>query len=94
MVCTTFMVCQTMKEEILLDQSCQSTGGPPLTQKSLTQFPLPRFLAYVRASGGFLCFRGFTTVPLTRISCNTVFSKSQNAHKVGTLCNLFYGNVH
>ena len=51
MVCTTFMVCQTMKEEILLDQS---TGGPPLTQKSLPQCPLPLFLAYVRASGGFL----------------------------------------
>ena len=28
-------------------------GGPPLTQKSLTRFLLPRFLAYVRASGGF-----------------------------------------
>ena len=26
------------------------------------------------------------TVPLTRISCNRVFSKSQNARKVGTLC--------
>ena len=23
------------------------TGGPPLTRKSLTRFPLPRFLAYV-----------------------------------------------
>ena len=31
------------------------TVSPPLTQKSLTGFPLPRFLAYVRASGGFLC---------------------------------------
>ena len=30
------------------------TGGPPLTQKSLTWFPLPWFLAYVRANGGFL----------------------------------------
>ena len=30
-----------------------NTGGPPLTRKSLTQFPLPRFLAYVCASGGF-----------------------------------------
>ena len=30
-----------------------TTGGPPLTRKSLTQFPLPWFLAYVRASGGF-----------------------------------------
>ena len=24
------------------------TGGPPLTRKSLTWFPLPRFLAYSR----------------------------------------------
>ena len=24
MVCTTFLVCQTLTEEILLDQSCQS----------------------------------------------------------------------
>ena len=30
-----------------------NTGGPPLTQKSLTRFPLPRFLAYVCVSGGF-----------------------------------------
>ena len=29
------------------------TGGLPLTRKSLTRFPLPRFLAYVRASGEF-----------------------------------------
>ena len=27
-----------------------NTGGPPLTWKSLTRFPLPRFLAYVPAS--------------------------------------------
>ena len=33
-----------------------------------------------------------TTVPLTRISCNTVFSKSQNAHKAGTLCNYSFGS--
>ena len=32
------------------------TGGPPLTQKSLTRFPLPWFLAYVRVSGGFSCY--------------------------------------
>ena len=30
-----------------------------------------------------------STVPLARISCNTVFSKSQNARKAGTLCNGF-----
>ena len=29
------------------------TRGPPLTQKLLTRFPLPRFLAYVPARGGF-----------------------------------------
>ena len=29
-----------------------------------------------------------TTVPLTRISSNTIFSKSQNARKSGTLCNM------
>ena len=31
-----------------------NTGGPPLTQFSLLRIPLPWFLAYVRASGGFL----------------------------------------
>ena len=31
-----------------------STGGPPFTRKSLTRFPLPWFLAYVCACGGFL----------------------------------------
>ena len=30
----------------------QPTRGPPLTRKSLTRFPLTRFLAYVRLSGG------------------------------------------
>ena len=34
------------------------TGGPPLTRKSLTRFPLTRILAYVRASGGFSVSRG------------------------------------
>ena len=59
-----------------------NTGGPPLTRKSLTRFPLPRFFAYVRVSGGISISRG----PLTQISCDRVFSKSQNAPKVGTLC--------
>ena len=36
--------------------------------------------------GDFCVSRGPTTVPLTWISCNTVFSKSQNARKAGTLC--------
>ena len=36
----------------------RSTGGPPLTQKSLTRFPLTRFLAYVRVSVGISVSRG------------------------------------
>jgi len=35
-----------------------TTGGPPLTRKSLTRFPLTRFLAYVRVSGGISVSRG------------------------------------
>ena len=31
------------------------TGGPPLIQKSLTRFLLPKFFAYVHAIGGFSC---------------------------------------
>ena len=33
----------------------------------------------------FCASRGPTIVPLTWISCNTIFSKSQNVHKAGTL---------
>ena len=36
----------------------KSTGGPPLTQNSLKWFRLPRFFAYVCASGGFSVSRG------------------------------------
>ena len=37
-----------------------NTGGPPLTRKSLTRFPLPRFFAHVRVSGGISVSRGTT----------------------------------
>ena len=36
----------------------QITGGPPLTPKSITRFPLTRFLAYVCVSGGISVSRG------------------------------------
>ena len=42
---------------MILD-NLQITGGPPLTQKSLTRFPVTRFLAYVRVSGGISVSRG------------------------------------
>ena len=35
----------------------------------------------------FCVSRGSSTVPLTQISCNLVFFKSQNPCKAGTLCN-------
>ena len=46
-----------LKEHSSIFEPIQA-GGPPLTRKSLTQsplqwFPLPWFLAYIRASGGF-----------------------------------------
>ena len=48
-------VCERMscEESAIFFANLAYTGGPPLTRKSLTRFPLPRFLAYVRASGGF-----------------------------------------
>ena len=42
--------------------------------------------------GDFCVSRGPSTVPLTRSSCNTFFSKSQNARKAGTLCNFLLIN--
>ena len=41
------------KTEVQIEESAEvHTGGPPLTRKSLTRFPLPQFLAYVPVSGG------------------------------------------
>ena len=45
-----FFICTILWKNLTTKHAC--TGGPPLTQKSLTRFPLPRFFAYVRASGG------------------------------------------
>ena len=43
------------------------------------------WLMYVQV-GDFCVSRGPPTVPLTRISCNAFFFKSQNPRKAGTLC--------
>ena len=43
--------------------------------------------------GDFCVSRGSTTVLLTQISCNTVFSKSQNAGKARTLCTFIFTNL-
>ena len=37
----------------LVASETKSTGGPPFMRFSLPWIPLPQFLAYVRASGGF-----------------------------------------
>ena len=39
------------------------TGGPPFTQKSLSRFPLPGFLAHVCVSGGISVSRGPQYIP-------------------------------
>ena len=57
-------------------------GGPPLTQKSVLRFPLQWYVTV----GDFRMGWGPPTVPPKRISCNTVYSESQNARKAGTLC--------
>ena len=61
--------------------------GVPLLQENhyLTGFPIAWFLASVHASGDFQACRRISKAPLTGISCNMVFSKSQNAHKAGDL---------
>ena len=46
------------KVKILNRKVDSNTVGPPLTRKSLTRFPLTRFLAYVRVSGGISVSRG------------------------------------
>ena len=46
-----------------LQETSEHTGGPPLTRKSLTRFPLTQFLAYVRASGNFRDSRGLLYSP-------------------------------
>ena len=51
MVCTTFLVCQTLTEEILLDQSCQSISF-------YTSFALNKMACFT-SSGYFLTFSRF-----------------------------------
>ena len=46
----------------------EDTGDPPLMQISLPRIPVPRFLAYVRTSGGFLRLRNaFFSSPKIRV---------------------------
>ena len=48
--CFMQIICFSELKNLILHTS---TGGPPLTRKSLRGFPLPRFLVYVRVSWGF-----------------------------------------
>ena len=57
------------------------TGVPP----PLTRFSLPQFLAYVRASGGFLRQQGTSNSP-TNVNFMKHFFQCQNPRKVETLC--------
>ena len=48
----------TLHSHFITHNKIHYTGGPPLTGKTPTRFPLPRFLAYVRVSGGTSVSRG------------------------------------
>ena len=65
-------------------------GSPPLTRFSLTRIPFSRFWLMYAQVGDFCVSRGHPTVPLTQISRNAVFFKSQNPRKAGTLCTIFW----
>ena len=50
---TLILQCGAISLQHFWRQWNRNTGGPPLTRKSLTRFPLPCFFAYVCASGVF-----------------------------------------
>ena len=69
-----------------------STGGPPLTRKSLMTNAVPYFRGFclctykreiIALVGDLL---QLSAVSVMQIVCNVVFMKSQNPHNVGTLC--------
>ena len=65
------------------------TESPPTYKKITNTVSTTTFFGLCTCKGGILALVGdHSTVPLTWISCNTVFSKSQNARKAGTLCKL------
>ena len=61
-------------------------GSPTYTKITNTVSTTTVFALCTHRWGIFAVVRDPLTVPLVQISCNMVFSKSQNARKVGTLC--------
>ena len=49
---------QVFSISVVFNRFFENTGGPPLTRNTLTRFPLTRFLAYARVSGGISVSRG------------------------------------
>ena len=73
-----------------LEQSNQKNGviinyrGSPTYMKITNMVSTTMVFGLCTCIWGIFCVsRGLTTVPLTRISCNTFFFKSQNVCKVG-----------
>ena len=61
--------------------------GSPTYTKITTMVSTNTVFGLCTCKWGILALVGdHITVPLTRVSCNTVFSKSQNPRKAGTLC--------
>ena len=77
----------------------RNTGGPPLTRKSLTQFPLTRFLAYIPVSGGLSASRGpqYSTANMCSGITIEVHLKNCNFEKLQfftvDLCSLYFLQV-
>ena len=63
--------------------------GSPTYTKITNTVSTSTFFGLCTCKWGKLALVGdHSTVPLTRVSCNTVFSKSQKTRKAGTLCTL------
>ena len=94
LLCSEILIEMMMKKKSVKTQ--QIMGVPRLHENDWHGFQYHGFwLMYVQW-GNFCISRGFTTVPLTQILRNTIFSKSQNASMAGTLCNgcvQFWGAV-
>ena len=59
------------------------TGGPLLTQKSLTRYPLPRFFGLCKYKWGIFTLVGDSTVPLTRVLHYAFFFQIRKSMQVG-----------
>ena len=73
-----------LRIDLLVETTCR--GSPTYTKITNTVSTTTDFGLCTRQWGKIVLSESISTVPLTQISCKTVFSKSQNARKAGNLC--------